>query len=115
MHRSRDNQVGIFEPWDWVYIQAFPSLARAESYQKLVQTPIFMVLNPGILVLKFEKFEVQKLTKKKPIWRGSSLGPNPSTSRPLVVNFKPAFWETMYSTLAYIQIFRSLDVKMATK
>jgi hypothetical protein len=52
MHRSRDIQVGIYEPWDWVYFQALPSWAWAEICQKEVQTPFDMVLNTGIPVLR---------------------------------------------------------------
>jgi hypothetical protein len=52
MHRSRDIQVGIFEPWDWVYFQALSSWARAEIYQKQEQTPFFIVLNTVISVLR---------------------------------------------------------------
>jgi hypothetical protein len=61
MHRSRDIQVGIFEPWDLVYFQALPSRVRAEICQKLVQTPFFMVLNTGIPVLR--KFWFKNLQK----------------------------------------------------
>jgi hypothetical protein len=39
--RSRDIDVGIFEPWDWVYFHALPSRARAETSHKLVQTQFF--------------------------------------------------------------------------
>jgi hypothetical protein len=53
--------VGIFEPWDWVYFRALPSWARAEIYQKLVQTPFVMVLNTGISVLR--KFWFKNLQK----------------------------------------------------
>jgi hypothetical protein len=52
MHRSRDIQVGIIEPWDCVYFQALPSWAWAEICQKRVQTPFFMVLNTEIPVLR---------------------------------------------------------------
>jgi hypothetical protein len=34
MHRSRDIQLGIFEPKDWGYFQVLPSWARAETFQK---------------------------------------------------------------------------------
>jgi hypothetical protein len=55
--------VGIFEPWDLVYFQALPSWARAEICEKLLQTPFFMVLNTGILVLrKFMLKNLQKIT-----------------------------------------------------
>jgi hypothetical protein len=52
MHRSRDIQVGIFEPWDWVYFQALASWAWTEICQKVVQTPFVMILNKGIPVLR---------------------------------------------------------------
>jgi hypothetical protein len=61
MHRSRDIQVKIFEPWDWVYFQALPSWARAEICEKLVQTPFFMVVNTGIPVLR--KFMLKNMQK----------------------------------------------------
>jgi hypothetical protein len=57
MHRSRDIQVRIFEPWDWVHFQALPSWAWAEICQKLVQTPFFMVLNTGIPGLRKFRFK----------------------------------------------------------
>jgi hypothetical protein len=57
MHRFRDIQVGIFEPWDWAYFQALLSWAWAEIYQKLVQTPYFMVLSTGIPVLRKFRFK----------------------------------------------------------
>jgi hypothetical protein len=40
--------VGIFEPWDWVYFHALRSYVRAKTYQKLVQSPFFMVLSTRI-------------------------------------------------------------------
>jgi hypothetical protein len=61
MHRSRDIQVEIFEPWDWVYFLALPSWAWAEICQKVVQTPFVMVLNTGISVLR--KFMLKNLQK----------------------------------------------------
>jgi hypothetical protein len=61
MHRSRDIRVGIFEPLDWVYFQALPSWARAETYQKLVKTQFFTVLNTGIPV--FRKIMLKNLQK----------------------------------------------------
>jgi hypothetical protein len=61
MHSSRDIQVGIFEPWDWVYFQALPSRVRAETCEKLVQTPFFIVLNTGIPVLR--KFMLKNMQK----------------------------------------------------
>jgi hypothetical protein len=61
MHRSRGIQVGIFEPWDWVYFQALPSWVWAEICQKVVQTPFVMVLNTGIPVLR--KFWLKYLQK----------------------------------------------------
>jgi hypothetical protein len=70
MHRSGDIQVGIFEPWDWVYFQAHPSWARAETCQKLMQTQFLIVLNTGI-----------SKTYKKSIWRGTGSRPNPNTFR----------------------------------
>jgi hypothetical protein len=51
-----------WEPWDWVYFLALPSWARAETCQKLVQTPFFIVLNTVILVLrKFCFKDIQKI------------------------------------------------------
>jgi hypothetical protein len=82
MHRSRDIQEGIFEPWDWVYFQALPKWAWAEICQKLVQTPLFMFTQMN---LSFEKFEDKNFTKK-PIWRGSGSVPNPSTTRSRIKN-----------------------------
>jgi hypothetical protein len=62
MHGSRDIQVWIFEPWDWVYFQALSSWARAKTFQKLVQTPFFMVLSTRIPVLrKFRSKNLQKI------------------------------------------------------
>jgi hypothetical protein len=61
MHRSRDIQVGIFEPLDWVSFQALPSWACAEISQKVVQTPFFMVLSTGIPGLR--KFRFKNLLK----------------------------------------------------
>jgi hypothetical protein len=61
MHRSRDIQVGIFEPWDWVYFQALPRRVRAEICEKLVKTQFFMVLNTGIPVLR--KFMLKNMQK----------------------------------------------------
>jgi hypothetical protein len=61
MDRSRDIQVRIFEPWDWVYFQALPSRVRAEIFQNVVQTPFFMVLNTEIPVLR--KFMLKNLQK----------------------------------------------------
>jgi hypothetical protein len=81
MHRVRDIQVGIFEPWDWVYFQELPCWAGAGICQILVQTPFLMVLNTGIQKSR----NVGKLAKN-PIWRGSGSGPNPSTSRPRIKN-----------------------------
>jgi hypothetical protein len=53
--------VGIFEPWDWVYYQALSSWAWAEIWQKLEQTPFFMILNTGVPVLR--KFWFTNLQK----------------------------------------------------
>jgi hypothetical protein len=61
MHRSRDIQVGTFEPWDLVYFQALPSWTWAKICQKLVQTSFFMVLNTRIPVLR--KFWFKNLQK----------------------------------------------------
>jgi hypothetical protein len=61
MHRSRDIQVGILEPWDWVYFQAFLSWAWTEICQKLVQTPFLMELSTGIPVLR--KFMLKNMQK----------------------------------------------------
>jgi hypothetical protein len=61
MQRSRDIQVGIFEPRDWVYFQALPSLVQAEICQNVVQTQFFMLLYTGIPVLR--KFMLKKLQK----------------------------------------------------
>jgi hypothetical protein len=64
MHRSRDIQVGIFEPWDWVYFQALTSRVRAEICEKQVHTPFFTVLNTGIPVLrKFMLKNMQKISQ----------------------------------------------------
>jgi hypothetical protein len=82
MHRSWDIQVGIFEPWDWVYFQALPSWAWAETCQKLTQTTFFMVLSTGILVLRKCRFK----NLQKVICRGSGSGLNPSTFRPQIQN-----------------------------
>jgi hypothetical protein len=55
--------VGIFEPWDWVYFQALPSWVRAETYQKLVQTPFSMVLSTKIPDLrKFSFINMKKIS-----------------------------------------------------
>jgi hypothetical protein len=61
MHRSRDIQVGIFEPWDLVYFQALTSRIRAGICEKHVQTPFFTVLNTGIPVLR--KFMLKNMQK----------------------------------------------------
>jgi hypothetical protein len=75
MHRSRDIQVGIFEPWNWFYFQALPSWVRAEICQILVQTPFFMVLNTGIPVLR--KFMLKNL-QKIPFSEGQVQDPIPA-------------------------------------
>jgi hypothetical protein len=63
MHRFRDIQVGIFEPWDWVYFQALPSLVWAKTYQKLVQSPFFIVLSTRISDLrKFGFINMKKIS-----------------------------------------------------
>jgi hypothetical protein len=75
MYRSRDIQVGIFVPWDWVYFQALPSWALAEICQILVQTPFFMVSNTGIPVLR--KFMLKNL-QKIPFGEGQVQNPIPA-------------------------------------
>jgi hypothetical protein len=41
---------------------AYPCRARAETYKKLVQPPLFMVLNTGIIVLRKLRFKnLQKI------------------------------------------------------
>jgi hypothetical protein len=75
MHRSRDIQVGIFEPWDWVYFQALPTRVRAEICEKLVQTLFFMVLNTGIPDLR--KFMLKNL-QKNPFGEGQVQDPIPA-------------------------------------
>jgi hypothetical protein len=67
--------VGIFEPWDWVYFQALLSWAWTVIYQKLVQTPLFMVLNTGIPVLR--KFMLKNL-QKIPFGEGQVRDPIPA-------------------------------------
>jgi hypothetical protein len=67
--------VGIFEPWDWVYFQALPSWAQAEICKKLVQTPLFMVLNTGIPVLR--KFMLKNM-QKIPFGEGQVKDPIPA-------------------------------------
>jgi hypothetical protein len=57
MHRSRDIQVGIFEPWDWVYFQAFPSYAWTE----IRANTVFHGIDTGIPVLR--KFWFKNLQK----------------------------------------------------
>jgi hypothetical protein len=75
MHRSRDIQVGIFEPWYWVYYQAPPSWMRAETCQKLRQTQFFIVLNIRIPVLR--KFCFKNL-HKIPFGEGQVQDPIPA-------------------------------------
>jgi hypothetical protein len=58
---SRDIQVGIFEPWDWVYFQAHPSWVRAKTYQKLVQSKFFIILSTRIP--DFRKFSFINMKK----------------------------------------------------
>jgi hypothetical protein len=63
MHRSRNIQVGIFEPWDWLYFQALPSWVRTKTYQKLVQSPFFMILSTRIPDLrKFSFINMKKIS-----------------------------------------------------
>jgi hypothetical protein len=110
MHRSRDIQVGIFDPWDCVYFQALPSWARAEMYQKLVQTPFFMVLNTRIPVLR--KNWLKNLQK---ILFGEGHVQDPIPALPGHGSKIPAVLLGDRKSLAYIQIFSYLGAEMWKK
>jgi hypothetical protein len=83
MHRSRDIQVEIFEPWDRDYFQALSTSEQAETCEKLVKTQFFMVLSTKIPVLRifcvknmqknpFGEGQVKKAGKKNDCVPGKS-------------------------------------------